>query len=571
MAVREYVGARYVPRFMGTLDPTQIYDALDVVDNGSGTSYIARKTVPAGTPLSDTEFWFVYGASSGAIIQLQNDMITAQNDIGNLQTDMTAAQGAITSLTGSVGAIFDGTFLNNKKVVVYGDSTAVTHNGTSYMKIACKAADATLTNRAVGGSRMNSGADSGVNLINAATDIPTFDYVFLCYGTNEWQDGRQPSVLISDVQAIISAVRSKNATADIIFVNPFFSYKVFADGRTNINSSDMTLENVNAFIQRTLNELGVKYIDFYHRSSCNLSNYTAHLLDDSGGVYVHPNNTFKEELAQIVLQGVKIEKYPILRRTAPLFDSKDFYDAQQAYQNADVTLPGIRGLAMKLTAGVEYYSTVKFVSSGTLRTYMLSGTCDHQITFTLYDLAGGSNIKSYNVNGDFEIYFKPPVGKIKTVFKMQTSTNDTKLTGFNGTVIDAINEDEGLSYCGRPMSIVNIHSDVTYPYDTKGRYASVKNGYMFNLATISVAADVASGTKIFQLDDYFNAKGIFVPIFATALDGSGVRTNKIVELQVIKETGHYYLAPSGKLEAGNYNFYPCVVPIAPNDFVRITV
>ena len=81
MAIRQYIGARYVPRFLGAYDPTQIYDALDVVDNGSGTSYIARKTVPAGTPLTDTEYWFIYGATSGAILQLQNDMNQAQNDI----------------------------------------------------------------------------------------------------------------------------------------------------------------------------------------------------------------------------------------------------------------------------------------------------------------------------------------------------------------------------------------------------------------------------------------------------------------------------------------------------------
>lgn len=79
MAIREYIGARYVPRFMGTYDVTQIYDALDVVDNGFGTSYISRKTVPAGTPLTDTEYWAIYGATSGAIIQLQNDVAALQN------------------------------------------------------------------------------------------------------------------------------------------------------------------------------------------------------------------------------------------------------------------------------------------------------------------------------------------------------------------------------------------------------------------------------------------------------------------------------------------------------------
>lgn len=84
MAIRQYIGARYVPRFTGLYDATQIYDAMDVVDNGSGTSYIAKKTVPAGTPLNNTDYWFVYGASSGAILNLQNRMSAAEHTIDRL-------------------------------------------------------------------------------------------------------------------------------------------------------------------------------------------------------------------------------------------------------------------------------------------------------------------------------------------------------------------------------------------------------------------------------------------------------------------------------------------------------
>lgn len=84
MAIREYVGARYVPRFTGLYDPTQQYTALDVVDNGSGTSYIAKKNVPAGTSLTDTDFWFIYGATSGAILNLQNRMSAAESEIADL-------------------------------------------------------------------------------------------------------------------------------------------------------------------------------------------------------------------------------------------------------------------------------------------------------------------------------------------------------------------------------------------------------------------------------------------------------------------------------------------------------
>lgn len=86
MAIREYVGARYVPRFMGTYNASQIYEALDVVDNGIGTSYIAKKTVPAGTALTNTEYWFVYGATSGAILNLQNQIDALDGRVDHLET-----------------------------------------------------------------------------------------------------------------------------------------------------------------------------------------------------------------------------------------------------------------------------------------------------------------------------------------------------------------------------------------------------------------------------------------------------------------------------------------------------
>lgn len=110
MAVRQYIGARYVPRFLGTYNATTIYEALDVVDNGSGTSYIARKTVPAGTSLTDANYWFVYGASSGAILNLQSRMTAAENDITALENKAKRGVIVITdsygNRTGSGGETF---------------------------------------------------------------------------------------------------------------------------------------------------------------------------------------------------------------------------------------------------------------------------------------------------------------------------------------------------------------------------------------------------------------------------------------------------------------------------------
>ena len=81
MSVREYVGARYVPKLMGLWSATTAYEALSVVDDGLGTSYTSKKPVPAGTPLTNTEYWVITGSQSGAIIALQGRVSALEDEI----------------------------------------------------------------------------------------------------------------------------------------------------------------------------------------------------------------------------------------------------------------------------------------------------------------------------------------------------------------------------------------------------------------------------------------------------------------------------------------------------------
>lgn len=120
MAIRQYIGARYVPRFMGLYDVTQVYQALDVVDNGAGTSYIAKKTVPAGTVLSNTDYWFVYGATSGAILDIQTRLGAAENDIDNLELDVSALQSGLTAANNNITDLKR--YTTNRRYVFIGDS-----------------------------------------------------------------------------------------------------------------------------------------------------------------------------------------------------------------------------------------------------------------------------------------------------------------------------------------------------------------------------------------------------------------------------------------------------------------
>ena len=72
--MRQYVGARYMPKFLGLWNNTQDYEALSVVENGTGTSYVSNKPVPAGTPLTNSNYWVVYGTQSGAVLHLQEQV-----------------------------------------------------------------------------------------------------------------------------------------------------------------------------------------------------------------------------------------------------------------------------------------------------------------------------------------------------------------------------------------------------------------------------------------------------------------------------------------------------------------
>lgn len=56
MALKKFIGARYAPEFAGVWSNTKQYAALSVV-YADNRSYVSRKTVPAGTPITNTEFW----------------------------------------------------------------------------------------------------------------------------------------------------------------------------------------------------------------------------------------------------------------------------------------------------------------------------------------------------------------------------------------------------------------------------------------------------------------------------------------------------------------------------------
>ena len=199
MAIREYIGARYVPRFMGPYDNTQIYDALDVVDNGMGTSYIAKKTVPANTPLTNTEYWFVYGASSGAILNLQQQIDDMQDGSisGSLQdqiNDMNDPE-IPTSLKHEINYIYNTTmmeipsrgwlFLGDSYDTINGDGNSWIDKCADYLSIPQNK----YVKRSLGGTGF-APPDASKSFVNflSANPVPDPDMItdiVICSGAND--------------------------------------------------------------------------------------------------------------------------------------------------------------------------------------------------------------------------------------------------------------------------------------------------------------------------------------------------------------------------------------------------
>lgn len=77
MALKKYVGARYAPQFMGAWNQATQYAALSVVYTDQ-RSYVSRKTVPAGTEITNQEFW-IQSSDWNAQVAQYNQKVDAYN------------------------------------------------------------------------------------------------------------------------------------------------------------------------------------------------------------------------------------------------------------------------------------------------------------------------------------------------------------------------------------------------------------------------------------------------------------------------------------------------------------
>lgn len=111
MAVRQYIGARYVPLYAGDWDATKNYEPLTIVTDANSNSFTSLKDVPAGTALIDRDYWIQTSSFSGAVDTLTRRVSAAEteiNDLGGRVTELEAKETEYVTPE-MFGAVGDGT------------------------------------------------------------------------------------------------------------------------------------------------------------------------------------------------------------------------------------------------------------------------------------------------------------------------------------------------------------------------------------------------------------------------------------------------------------------------------
>lgn len=117
MSTRQYVGARYVPKFSSPIewDKNRSYEALEIVTY-LGTSYTSKKSVPAGTEIDNEEYWVVTGNYNAQVEFYRRETERVSKDLSN---EITERKNSDTNFNNRL------TFIENNDAIIIADSYGV--------------------------------------------------------------------------------------------------------------------------------------------------------------------------------------------------------------------------------------------------------------------------------------------------------------------------------------------------------------------------------------------------------------------------------------------------------------
>jgi hypothetical protein len=305
-----YKGLKAVLSFA---DPIQwnkasTYDALTVVwDDATHASYASKRRVPQNIELTNELYWF-----RTADLDAQVEMY--RQEVQQFDGRITANEQAIATETARTDALFSA--FNGKKAVVYGDSTVF--KKPSYIETFGNLVGMSVVNKSIAGTSVTPSTYSapsnslyGLLKNESAVTFVDIDYVFLCYGTNDWQgsarlfdcgDEKHNTSFEYALKKCYDMLLKFNSKLKIVFVSPVFAHRQFLSSMPNINAQGFKLEDYSYIAEKVTHEYGMLYCGL-NSLGVNEDNYREWLLDDSGGIFVHYNEDLKNEIVNYLIHS----------------------------------------------------------------------------------------------------------------------------------------------------------------------------------------------------------------------------------------------------------------------------
>ena len=237
MAVREYVGARYVPLFADPIEwnDKRTYEPLTIVEH-EGNSYTSRQFVPLGIDISNEDFWALTGNYNAQVEQYRQEVLKFDgritkntNDIAKNAKDIAAVKTVADNLESHVGTEF----------IVIGDSWSDTDPSTTpYIKWPITFQKYTRMNihnyARNGASVVGSTPDPGqsgnfLGQVNKAIADTSFDHsrvelIVIMGGVNDYRSGRTYSEVAEAWSGHIASLTAAFPKARIV---SFINYQIF--------------------------------------------------------------------------------------------------------------------------------------------------------------------------------------------------------------------------------------------------------------------------------------------------------------------------------------------------------
>lgn len=291
MANNIYIGNRYVPIFANPVewDNLRSYEPLTIVTY-QGTAYTSKKTVPAGTALSNTEYWVVTGNYNAQVEQYRQEVVALSNTVDDMKDGSISGslQNQISTLDLELNGISDRVSENesdlsrikNRKFLFIGDSYMTGENGT------------------------------GTNTVSFA--IYFGNYAGLTANTDYWVsahsgygfDGSNFETLLSNTLANLT-IEQKASITDVVALGGINDSTIIGSNLTQFESYMASfVSTAKTNLPNATVRVGYISKDYVGRFNLNKKGISAYkLINRNGGVYLNGVENILRDLSHFVSDG----------------------------------------------------------------------------------------------------------------------------------------------------------------------------------------------------------------------------------------------------------------------------